>query len=182
MLSLVPMLVMTVPMCLLLGQLGLWYQARPLRVGEEAVVSLQLSENGTYELPELKLADHSAVTAAIGPVRVPSKRLVCWGLQASSPGYYQLGFVMDGQTYKKELVVGDGFMRTSLQRPPRDWMTVLLHPWEEPFAESSPVQSIEIAYPERSSWTAGTNWWVLYWFAASMCAAFLAKPFFNVHI
>ena len=30
-LALVPMLVMLVPVCLLLGQLSLWYEARPLR-------------------------------------------------------------------------------------------------------------------------------------------------------
>src|SRR4029077_13392403 len=35
-LAIVPMLVMLVPMCLVLGQLALWYQTRPLRVGEEA--------------------------------------------------------------------------------------------------------------------------------------------------
>jgi len=36
------MLVMIVPMSLLLGQLSLWYQSRPLRVGEEAVVTCSL--------------------------------------------------------------------------------------------------------------------------------------------
>ena len=37
------MLVMVVPVILILGQLSLWYQARPLRVGEEAVVTLKLN-------------------------------------------------------------------------------------------------------------------------------------------
>ena len=41
-LAVVPMLVMIVPMSLLLGQLSLWYQLRPLRAGEEAVVTMQL--------------------------------------------------------------------------------------------------------------------------------------------
>ena len=43
MFSLVPMLVMMIPMVLVLGQLALWYQARPLRVGEEAVLAVDLS-------------------------------------------------------------------------------------------------------------------------------------------
>ena len=43
-LAVVPMLVMTLPMVLLLGQLALWYQARPLNVGEEAVVTVKLSK------------------------------------------------------------------------------------------------------------------------------------------
>ncbi|MBL8848184.1 MAG: hypothetical protein JNG89_00790, partial [Planctomycetaceae bacterium] len=45
-LSLVPMLIMFVPMCLLLGQLAVWYQARPLPVGSEAVVTAQLGVIG----------------------------------------------------------------------------------------------------------------------------------------
>src|SRR5262245_10698520 len=43
-LSLVPMLVMLAPMCLLLGQLALWFQARPLSVGEDAVVTVHVAE------------------------------------------------------------------------------------------------------------------------------------------
>src|SRR5262245_1939366 len=37
--SLVPMLVMLVPVLLILGQLALWYQDRPLQVGEDAIVT-----------------------------------------------------------------------------------------------------------------------------------------------
>src|SRR5438477_131899 len=52
-LSAVPMLVMLVPMCLMLGQLALWYQARPLRVGEEAVVTVQLADRVSPDDVEL---------------------------------------------------------------------------------------------------------------------------------
>src|SRR5262249_51834361 len=41
-LAVVPMLVMVVPVCLILGQLALWYQARPLQVGEDAVLTVRL--------------------------------------------------------------------------------------------------------------------------------------------
>ena len=145
-------------------------------------MSVQLSENVKYDPPEVTLVDNPAVTTTIGPVRVDSKGLVCWSLLANSPGHFRLEFLRDGQTYEKELVVGNGYMRTSLQRPPHHWTAVLLHPSEKPLAENSPVQAIEVAYPERQSWTAGTNSWVVYWFAVSLCTAFLAKPLLKVHI
>src|SRR5262249_54850919 len=44
-LTAVPLLLMALPVGLLLGQLALWYQARPLRVGEETVITMKL--NGT---------------------------------------------------------------------------------------------------------------------------------------
>src|SRR5919109_2369001 len=43
--AIVPMLVMALPVCLMLGQIALWYQARPLTVGEEALVTLRLKED-----------------------------------------------------------------------------------------------------------------------------------------
>src|SRR5262249_26706427 len=47
-LALVPILVMALPVCLVLAQMSLWYQARPLRVGEEAVITVKL--NGEAEV------------------------------------------------------------------------------------------------------------------------------------
>src|SRR5438552_3279583 len=38
--ALVPMVVMAVPVTLVLAQLALWYQARPLQIGEDAVVTM----------------------------------------------------------------------------------------------------------------------------------------------
>src|SRR5207245_9464483 len=41
--SIVPMLVMVVPVVLILGQLALWYRSGPLQVGGDAVLTLQLT-------------------------------------------------------------------------------------------------------------------------------------------
>src|SRR5262245_55790156 len=84
-LAVVPILAMTVPMVLLLAQLGLWYQAAPLRVGEEAVVVVKLNADSTAEL-----APSEAVEDVSGPVRVISRREVCWNIRARQPGYHRL--------------------------------------------------------------------------------------------
>src|SRR5262249_52500652 len=60
-LAVVPILVMAVPMVLLLAQLGLWYQAAPLPVGEEAVVTVQLSGEPGTPLPAVELSPDDAV-------------------------------------------------------------------------------------------------------------------------
>ena len=89
---------------------------------------------------------------------------------------------MDGQPVEKELAVGDGFMRVSAERPGWCWSDILLHPGEPPFGPDSPVRSIEIDYPDRASWTSGTDWWLVYWFAASMFAALCFRPLLNVNL
>jgi hypothetical protein len=180
-LALVPILVMTVPVLLLLGQLSLWYQHRPLRVGEEAVVALQLGGRTTDPMPAVALEPSPAVEVVTGPVRVPSKREVVWFVKARENGAHHLSFRAGEHTVAKELAVGDGFMRVSPRRPGWDWYDALLNPAEHAFPPSSLVRSVEVAYPDRASWTSGTDYWVIYWFAISMVAAFCAKPFLNVN-
>jgi hypothetical protein len=180
-LSIVPMLVMVLPALLILGQLALLYQARPLHVGEDTVVTMKLNDRSDA-WPKVRLQPTNGVTVDAGPVRVLSQRELCWKITARETGYHRLVFDVDGQTVDKELAVGDGFMRVSQQRPRWDWSEVLLNPAERPFAPDDPVQAIEIEYPQRPSWVSGTNTWVIYWFIASMAAGFCARGWLNVNM
>ena len=180
-LAVVPMLVMTVPMCLLLAQLALWYQARPLRVGEEAVLTLHLVDQ-SGEMPEVYLEPTSGAEATIGPVRVADQGMVCWNLRAKEPGVHDMILDVDGRKVTKELAVGDGFMRVSLERPPSNVLEILLHPLESPFPPESAVRSVEIDFPARTGWTSGSATWLAYWFVVSMIAAFCARPWLKVNL
>jgi len=183
-LAIVPILVMALPVTLLLAQLALWYQARPLRVGEDAVIVLNLNLNGPSgsSWPAVSLQPTHSVEVTAGPVRVQSKREVCWNVRPRRPGSHQLEFQVGDQAYTKEIAVGEGFMRVSRLRPGWDCMSILLNPWEPPFRPGDPVRSIEIDYPERSSWICGTDSWVIYWFAVSMVAALCFRGAMNVAV
>jgi len=181
-LAVVPMLVMVVPVSLLWGQMALWYQSRPLRVGEDAVMTLKLNGKPGASWPDVRLRPTDAVEVTAGPVRVLSKREVCWSLRARQSGYHRLILEVDGQSIDKELAVGDGYMRVSTQRPGWCWSSILLHPSEQPFRPDSLVRSIRIDYPERDSWTSGTDRWVIYWLAASVVAALCFRPWLRVHL
>jgi hypothetical protein len=190
------MLVMLVPVLLILGQLALWYQDRPLQVGEEAIVTLKLNPATTSTSSNIELEPIRAVESAIGPVHVWSKHEVCWNIRACQNGYHRLTFRVGEQVGEKEFAVGDGLMRVSKMRPARSWLDVLVNPWEKPFDGDSPIQSIEIDYPSRTSWTTGTKFWnrywliatvgteswVIYWFVVSMIAGFCFRRPFNVKI
>jgi hypothetical protein len=181
-LAVVPMLVMAVPVTLLLGQLGLWYEARPLRVGEESVITLGLAGEPGSPWPAVTLEPTDAVDVTAGPVRVRSRREVCWSVKARRPGSHRLAFRVDDRTIDKELAIGDGFMRVSAARPGWDVSSILMNPREEPFRPGDPVRSIAIAYPERSSWTSGTGSWVIYWFVVSMAAALCFRRTLDVKV
>lgn len=181
-LALAPMLVMVVPVLLMLGQLSLWYQARPLRVGEDALVTVALNDAAGQPLPDVQLQPTDAVAVAIGPVRVPSKREICWSIAVRRPGDHRLVFRAGDESAEKQLAVGDRLMRVSALRPGWSWSDALVYPAEPPFAAHSLVHSIAVDYPTRSSWTSGADSWVVYWFAVSMIAGFAFRGFFNVNM
>ncbi|MCI0704517.1 MAG: hypothetical protein L0241_25970 [Planctomycetia bacterium] len=181
-LAIVPILVMTIPMVLLLAQLGAWYQAAPLPVGEETVVTVKLNGEPNTPMPALELAPSDAIEDLSGPVRVTSQREVCWNIRAPQPGYHRLTFQIDGQIVEKEIAVGSSEMRVSPIRPAWNWSDALLYPREKPFERESVVKSIEIAYPERDSWTSGTDYWVIYWFIVSLGAGFCLRGVLKVNL
>src|SRR5262245_40833961 len=177
----VPLLIMSVPVMLLLGQMSLWYQQRPLRAGEEAVVTLKLNGGPEDSFPDAALQSGGA-EVLIGPVRVVSKREVCWEIVAREDGQHFLTFQVGDQTVEKELSIGDGYMRVSSQRPGWEWSQVLTHPRERPFPPESLIRSIEIDYPRRSSWTSGSDWWVAYWLLVAVGTAFCFKGVLKVNL
>jgi hypothetical protein len=181
--AVVPVLVMILPVVLFLGQLALWYESRPLRVEEEAIVTMKLNGESGSHWPVVRLGPTEAMEITVGPVRVFNKREICWNVKARKSGYHRLVFQVDEQTFDKELAIGEGFMRVSSQQP--EW----LHPWDQPFPPDSPIQSVEIEYPERDALTSGTSFrlfgvssWVFYWFAVSIVSALVFRGPLNVKI
>jgi hypothetical protein len=180
--SLIPIAVMILPVTLILGQMSLWYQQRPLGVGEETTVTVKLKGEVGTPFPEVVLQSADGVESLVGPVRVFSQREVCWNLRVRKNGYHRIVFLVGGQEIDKELAVGDGFMRVSATRPGWNWFEALVSPGEQPIESESPVRSIEMDYPARSSWTSGTTYWMIYWFVASMIAALCFRRALNVKI
>jgi len=179
--AIVPMLVMAVPVCLLLSQIALWYEARPLHAGEEAVIEVKVKSQQGESIPEVTMSPSPACDVIVGPVHVATEGSLYWRVRAKTPGQHHLRFNIAGTSCEKDFVVGEGFQRVSLVRPGLRWSDILSHPCEPPFDAASVVQSIAIDYPDRVSWTTGSKTWLAYWFIVSMVAAFVAKPWFNVN-
>jgi hypothetical protein len=181
--SIIPMLIMMVPVTLILAQMGLWYQARPFDIGGDKPLVLQIKLNPTLEaLPDVSLVPNNAVLALAGPVRVFSKKEVYFKLSPQKEGRHTLVFKVGDELVEKSLTVGTDLMRVNPIRPGRDILDVLLYPLEKPFSKDSLVQSIRIDYPDRDSWVYGTDYWIFYFFVVSMIFAFALKPFLKVRI
>ena len=177
-----PMLVMIIPVALILGQLGLWYQKRPLNIGEETIVTIQLNNNIDTALSNITLQPAAAAQTILGPVKITSKNQLLWKIKALKEGYHTIIFNIDSKPFTKKLAIGNGFMQTSPLRPGCHPVDMIEYPAEKPFRPDSIVESISIDYPQRISLTAGTNTWIIYFFAASIFFALLFKPILKVKL
>jgi len=177
-----PMLVMVLPVSLLLAQMSLWYQSRPLLPGEAAVMTVKLNDNVEGNWPTVNIEPTSVAEVTIGPVRVFSKREICWEIKALENGKHYITLDVNRRQIEKELAIGNGFMRVSSTRPACNWANIMMHPAEEPFAPDSLVQSVTIDYPKRLSKTSGADWWLIYFFVASMLIALILRPLVKVRI
>jgi hypothetical protein len=178
--ALKPMLVMIVPVSLLLGQMSLWYQARPLLPAEETIVTMALHGQSGDPWPEVNIVSMPTAEVMLGPVRVSSKREIHWKIKAVKPGDAPIVFGVNELEIKKHLAIGEGWMQVSPLRPGWKWADILLYPLEKPFDSDSPIHSIRIDYPDRLSKVSGTKSWLLYFFVASMLFALLGKPILKV--
>ena len=182
-LAVVPMLVMAVPVTLLLGQLALWYQARPLRVGEDAVDHAQAQRRRRVRLARREPPAHGrrrgrrSARSACGA----SGRSAGTSRPASPAAIASCSRSATGPSPRnsRSATASCGSARSGRAGTGR---TILLNPWEEPFRPDDPVRSIEIDYPQRSSWTSGTDSWVIYWFVVSMVAALCFRRALNVNV
>lgn len=174
---LTPVLLMALPMLLALAQMGIRYQWRPLRSGEQTLIRMQFAP-GAGKSVEVSIEPHPGMVVEVGPV--PGGDLCVWRVRGGAPGRHTLRFHVVAATIEKELVVGDRFERVSALRPNATWTEQLFHPVERRVAAQSRVRSIEILYPSVDSWVYGADYWVVTLFIVSMIVALIFAPIFKV--
>jgi hypothetical protein len=175
-----PIALMLPPMLLIMAQMGLRYQWRPLRPGERTLIRLRLAPQVTAgtDMADAELLPSAGVIVEAGPV--PGGGEAVWRVRGGALGRHTLRFRVGQQEFEKELVVGSGLQRVSAIRPGRDWTAQILHPAEPRLPADAPVRSIEIEYGQVASWFDGSTWWIVWFFVISMLAALLLKPVFRV--
>ena len=175
--SIIPVLIMSIPLSLILAQMSMWYQVRPLQPGDApALVSVKLN-NASENVPDVTLDAGPGAQIVAGPVRIASRKEIYWTIQPVQEGTHLLKFQVGGQQLVKQLAIGRGFMRVSAKRPGAVPADVIMYPLEQPLGAAGPVTSISIAYPERKTFVYGTDWWLVYFCIISMISALLTSPF-----
>lgn len=179
---LVPVLWMGLPTMLLLSQMAMRYQWRPLEVGDRFLFTIEASDAGelarnvAVEFPQ-------GIEAEVGPIA--DKDDMTWRLRAAQAGHSAINISNGSISTSKEIVVGGGpGKRVSPTLPDSRWTAMLLYPVELPVPGESGaggyIKGISVNYPPSKSVIYGSDYWVLTFFIISMASALLLKPLFKV--
>lgn len=176
---------MLVPFVLLLVQLALRFEYRPLRPGEMAVVELKLAPEAWETGQNAALETPPGVIIQTPALRDARENAIYWRIspqEGATSG--RLRWQVAGQTVEKELTVCDDPQRpctVSMQRPGVSFWDRLLHPGEPAFPADSPVRAAIVHYPPRQTPVFGFDipWWATF-LVASILMAFVLKPVLKV--
>lgn len=183
--SVPPMLVLIVPFVLILTQLAMRYENRPLEPGESVVAAVQIapdqwkrhSEDLTCQVP-------AGVTIQTPPLRDAERSTVYWRLGLEEPTSAPLVWRVGNYTIEKSFAGAadaDRLCTVNTRRPGPGFWDRLLRPAEPGFDAGSPVQSVDVRFPARSTPLLGLDvpWWGSF-IIISMVAALIVRPFFKV--
>lgn len=178
-----PMLIMLVPFVLIMVQIGLRYEKRPLRVGERARITATIKPDVKFAGAESTLSLPDGLSPDPNdPCRAVPLRTVDWRITATKAGEYALVFGRGEDTVSLPLVVGDDLSRLSAIRGGGFWSR-LLYSAEPSINASSIFESIKIHYESRSTPVFGWDvHWLITLFVLSIIFALIFKPFLKVHI
>lgn len=182
--SVVPMIIIMVPVIALLTQLNLHYAMAPLEVGEQTLIkaklrNLELLNSGA----EITLKASDALEIETAGVRIPETGEVAWRVRGVSDGRFDLVITAGDESVTKQMAVGGRKEGVSQLRTGDSWINNLLYPGEAPISKQSAIESIEIIYPDLdiSFLGFGMNWLILF-FILSMVFGFALKGTLGVSI
>jgi hypothetical protein len=182
--ALPPVLVLIVPIGIVLTQLAVRYEHRPLEPGEAAVVELQIDEQDWEIARNAALEAPPGVAVETPAVRDAHAHSVFWRIRRDDAAeeVATLRWRAAGQTISKHLAAdGQRLTRASVRRPGRDLFDRLLHPAEPAVPSDSVFSAVIVHYPARVTPILGIDipWWAPF-LIVSMLAALAASPFLKV--
>jgi len=182
--ALMPMLYMVLPVSLLLVHLDGWFEYRPLKAGESAIVSVKLSEEGPRLMSQIALEADKGLVVETPPLRITETGEVDWRVRADTPGDHYVTLRTAGHSVRKKIVVSqEGFVRLTPSMVGTSVMDLILNPGEDPIEPDVFINKIEIGYPAREIRVFGwLNHWLVLFFVISIAGGFAFRKIMKTEI
>lgn len=178
--SVVPMLVMIVPVVLILVQLGIRYTARPLRPGETALVKLKLLD--AAEEPSISVETDDGLKLETPLLRMGGQE-VNFRIGAVREGEHTLSILVGDERVDEPIAVSEGVQRVYTARMQPSLAAMLFAPGQDPLPKGSGLEEITVGFPPQTVSVLGWNvHWLVVFFVASIAAGYSLKGVFKVQL
>ncbi len=179
--SLPALLVLLVPVGLLLVHLADWFECRPLRPGQAAVLVVRLADGVDPAKVAVSAAASPGITVEAGPFVSAQSREILWRFRpaiADTRGWIEI--TLDGRALRKSVctALAERFVRVSAERVRGGAWTGLTHPGEARLPADGAAVSLRVLYPRRDLLLAGwpVNWLVVLVVLSLAFAWLLKRP------
>lgn len=175
-----PLLLLTVPTILILGELNLYFGSTPLPVDMITIVTLKV-EDRSESLPQISMEASKGIVVESPPLQAPSRGEISWRIRAIQSGQETLTFRIGDRELYKEVQTGKEWVATSPYR------TASVFRWlaspGEALLDDDEVVLIEIRHSnlKLSLWGYSFNWVVLF-LVVSVLTGFAFKRSLGVEI
>lgn len=182
--SLIPLLIMFVPVILILIQLNFWFNYSPLEPGESVLLKVKLKQEYNPVDLDLRLESSPFFVEEVPPLRIEEENEIDWRLAFTEKGNHTLVLRVGNERLEKSIAVGNSrLQRLSPLRVQRNLSQELFYPTEPPLPPDSPVISIEIVYVTQGLNLFGLSvHWLIAFFVLSVVFGFSFKGLFGVEI
>ncbi len=178
--ALVPFLVLMVPAILILAQLYLRYEHRPLKVGDETWVTVKVADRQAID--RLTLSASEGLEVIQPPLVLKAKYEASWRVKALAPGKEQLKVQDENKTYDVNVYIGESAPLLSSGRF-KSWLKSLLYSTERTLGPDAAIDEIFVKYPKVNYPFLGMHaHWMLIFLGVSLAAGFLFKGVLKVEI
>jgi hypothetical protein len=176
-----PLMFVIIPITLMIAQVDRWMGYMPVEPRDSFL--LQVQANSEKAVDDLALLLPEGMKLSAPPVHVPAEKQVVWRVQAERPGKYDVEVTSGAQTFAKQVVVSSVLSRISPVRLRGQFWERLFTSGESALPDSSPIQSIAVAYAPRSIRLFGIDWnWIVFFFIAALLAGFFFKSVLGIEI
>jgi hypothetical protein len=172
-----PVVVLALPATLLLLHAACWFDHRPLRVGEPALVTARVAARG--DLAFMSGSGSAGLAVDLPPVRLASRDEAVWRISPRSEGAHGFEAVAGNAVERKLVVAGSGLEKIQERRSSGGPWAALSHPLEPPIPAGLPIVELGVEYPRRAFAVGGfaTTWLpaclvltlALGWLAGRLC-------------
>ncbi len=172
--TLVPLLILGVPLVILFAQLESYFGNRPVTPGDEFIVRAIFPK--AEALRGVTLTLPSGLEHSPPAFHIPPDREVDWRVRAQRAGAFDISVVFSGSEYSKRIVAGQDLTRITPDRERGGAWRQLINPGEPPLPSTAMLDQISIQYPPREfqlrSWKIA---WLIPYIVLTLLAALVLK-------